>query len=127
MKAITLLGVACLATILATSAHAAAIGDPAPPLTIERWVKGAPVKTGVGQNHLVVVEFWATWCPPCRKSIPHLTEVQKKFASKGVAIVGVSDETLAEVQPFVTSQGASMDYRVAIDSSKRMFKNWMTA
>ena len=115
----------CAASVSLNS-KAANIGDPAPAVTIERWVKGAPVKVGPGTN-IYVVEFWATWCPPCRESIPHLTEMQKKYVSQGVVIIGVSDEAVAEVQPFVTAQGARMDYRVAVDSSERTFNNWMKA
>ncbi len=107
-------------------AQAARIGDPAPPLRVERWVKGAPVKMGPGTN-IYVVEFWATWCPPCRKSIPHLTELQKEYGPKGVTIIGISSEKVEEVTPFVTAQGANMNYRVAVDSSRTSIKQWMEA
>ena len=115
-----------LAAGLLCSAQAARIGDPAPPLRVERWVKGAPVKIGPGTN-IYVVEFWATWCPPCRKSIPHLTELQKEYGPKGVTIIGISSEKVEEVTPFVTAQGANMNYRVAVDSSSTSIKQWMEA
>jgi thiol-disulfide isomerase/thioredoxin len=108
------------------SVHAARIGDPAPPLRVERWVKGNPIRIAPGTN-IFVVEFWATWCPPCRKSIPHLTELQQKYGPKGVAIIGISSEKVEEVSPFVTSQGANMNYRVAVDSSGTSMKAWMDA
>jgi thiol-disulfide isomerase/thioredoxin len=53
------------------------IGDPAARLKGLQWVKGGPVKLQKG--NIYVVEFWATWCPPCRVSIPHLTKLQKKI------------------------------------------------
>lgn len=105
---------------------AGSIGDAAPALTVEHWIKGPPVKVGPGGN-IFVVEFWATWCGPCKRTIPHLTEVQKRFANRGVVVIGVSDEKLVTVQPFVAAQGESMAYRVAVDSSKRSFQNWHTA
>src|SRR5688572_28676628 len=64
-------------------------GDPAAPLKIKEWVKGGPLDVHDGKN-VYVVEFWATWCPPCRTSIPHLAELQKRFKNRGVVIVGIS-------------------------------------
>lgn len=120
---------AAAAAVLISSAlpvKAATLGDPALPLTIERWVKGAPVKVGPGTN-LFVVEFWATWCGPCKQSIPHLTELQRKHAGQGVIIVGVSSEPLNDVAPFVAGQGDGMAYRVAIDSSEGSQHRWFAA
>ena len=85
-----LLGAALILGV-AMSSTAAKLGDPAAPLSIKEWVKGKPVDVKDGKN-IYVVEFWATWCGPCRTSIPHLTELQKKFKDKGVVFVGVSDE-----------------------------------
>jgi thiol-disulfide isomerase/thioredoxin len=113
----------CLATV---NLSAASIGDPAPAVAVERWVKGNPVRIGQGTN-IFVVEFWATWCAPCRKSIPHLTSLQHKYAAQGVVVVGFSKEKADMVQPFVTAQGAAMNYGVAVDASGRTFNNWMTA
>ncbi|MGC3960909.1 MAG: TlpA disulfide reductase family protein [Verrucomicrobiota bacterium] len=115
---------ALLVFAVITSLPAASLGDPAPQPVVERWVKGSPVRIAPGTN-IFVLEFWATWCGPCRKTIPHLSELQKKYADKGVIIIGFSDEKLETVQPFVTAQGGNMDYRVVIDSSKRTFNNFM--
>jgi thiol-disulfide isomerase/thioredoxin len=118
----------CLGLLLSTAptATCASLGDKAPPVTVERWIKGAPVRIGPGPN-VFVVEFWATWCGPCKRSIPHLTELQAKYKDRGLVIVGVSDEPAADVIPFVASQGGAMDYRVAVDTSRRTFNNWMPA
>src|SRR5882672_1844503 len=84
--------------------RAANLGDPAGPLDISDWVKGEAVDLENAKGkRVVVIEFWATWCGPCRVSIPHLTELQKKYAPRGVAIVGVSDETSATVKSFVSN------------------------
>jgi len=82
-----------------------------------------------------VVEFWATWCGPCRTSIPHLTELAKKYKGK-VDFAGISvwerektvPEIKAKVGKFVTDMGEKMDYHVAIDTAdKKMANNWMAA
>src|SRR5688572_31415817 len=106
--------------------RAGSIGDVAPPLTVQNWIKGSPVKIAPGTN-IYVVDFWATWCGPCLKSIPELTALQRKYADKGVIIIGISDEPPAKVAEFVSSQGAGMDYRVAVDPSQRSMKSWHTA
>ena len=72
---------------LPVQAQTLGIGDPAPKLAVKSFVKGEPVSEfEPGKNY--VVEFWATWCGPCKTSIPHLTELQKKNPS--VTFIGVS-------------------------------------
>jgi thiol-disulfide isomerase/thioredoxin len=112
------------------------IGDPAPPLAVSRWVKGDPVKT-FDKDKLYVIEFWATWCGPCRESIPHLTAVQKAHKDR-ITVIGVSvaEEDQAKVEPFVRKMGERMGYAVAIDDvpagdtrgqNGQMMKLWTTA
>lgn len=115
-----------LLAVLTTSALAARLGDPAAPLSIKEWVKGKAVDIKDGKN-IYVVEFWATWCPPCRTSIPHLTELQKKFKDKGVVIVGISDETADKVKPFVEKMADTMDYVVALDDERKSNEGYMKA
>ena len=101
------------------------LGDPAWPLTGLTWIKGGPVEFKPGTVY--VVEFWATWCPPCKKSIPHLTELQHKYKDKNLVIVGVSDEETKVVTPFVEQKGAEMDYVVAVDTSGKVVDGYMGA
>ena len=103
----------------AVGLRAGELGDTAKPLDIKEWVKGSAVTLADGKGKTIyVVEFWATWCPPCRASIPHLTELQKKFKDKGVVFVGVTDEKSDVVKKFVEKMGDKMDYNVAIDGGK---------
>lgn len=107
---------------------AADLGDPAAPLHIAEWVKGRPVDLAQAKGkQIVVVEFWATWCPPCRTSIPHLTELQKKFGPKGIVFVGITDEEPTVVKPFVKKMGDQMNYTVAIDQDHQTGKGYMEA
>jgi thiol-disulfide isomerase/thioredoxin len=99
-----------VATLWEPRLSALELGDRAPDLTSVTWVKGAAVKP---EGLITVVEFWATWCPPCRESIPHLTSLQKKYHDT-VQIVGLSNEEPGTVKPFVDAMGAKMDYHVGI-------------
>jgi thiol-disulfide isomerase/thioredoxin len=124
MRSLTMTALAiCL---VALPAFAAALGDPAPPLSIGTWLKGGPVEVGEDKG-VVVVEFWATWCPPCKDSIPHLTELQKQYADKGVSIVGITDEEEGTVRPFVEQMGDQMGYAVAIDDEGKTGQAYMAA
>lgn len=108
------------------TAFAAELGQPAAPLKIREWIQGKPVDLATAKGkQVVVVEFWATWCGPCRTSIPHLTEMQKKF--KDVVFIGVSDEDSATVKKFVNKMGDQMDYTVAIDDNRQTSKGYMEA
>jgi thiol-disulfide isomerase/thioredoxin len=101
------------------------VGDTAPGLDIEQWVKGD--ETTIESGKVYVVEFWATWCAPCRKSIPHLTELQKQFGDDGLTIIGVSTEETDVVEPFVKKQGKKMDYTVGVDRRNATSRAWMEA
>src|SRR5262249_10637651 len=110
------------------------VGDPAPKLDVKSFVKGDPV-AALEPGRVYVVEFWATWCGPCRVSIPHLTELQKKHPD--VAFIGVSiwEHDQNAVKPFIDTMGDQMAYRVAVDSIPEnagagdglMATNWMKA
>jgi len=129
-KYLTFLGLAIagIITITTSKLTAASLGDAAPPLKISTWIKGDAVdmEKGKGKN-VYVVEFWATWCPPCRESIPHLTELQKKFKDKGVVFVGISTEKERVVRPFVEKMGEKMDYVVALDDGDKTSDGYMKA
>ena len=87
----------------------------APKLEVSSFVKGEPISS-LELGKLYVVEFSATWCGPCRATIPHLTELQKKHP--GVNFIGVSvwEQDQSQVKPFVEKMGDKMSYRVAMDS-----------
>ncbi|MEI8281545.1 MAG: redoxin family protein [Armatimonadota bacterium] len=132
MKLSRCLAISSLTVLTALSADQGLnIGDKAPKLPVTKWVKGSAQTLGNGK--VSVVEFWATWCGPCRQSIPHLTELAHKYKGK-VNFVGVSiwehqpsDYTTA-VPAFVKDFGAKMDYNVATEGPGAfMAKNWMTA
>lgn len=113
----------------AADAGALSIGDSAPQLEIDKFVKGQPVSR-FEKGKTYVVEFWATWCAPCRELIPHLTKLQAE--NPQATFIGVSiDEETDKVKPFVDEMGQKMNYRVAIDARQgdngRMAKSWIEA
>ena len=110
------------------------VGDSAPPLVIAKWAKGQPISK-LGDGKVNIVEFWATWCGPCKVSIPHITELAKKYKDKA-NFIGVDsfehDPNAAtcypKVEKFVADFGDKMDYNVAIDGVEgTMGKTWMDA
>lgn len=74
------------------------LGDIPPEIEAKEWFNSPPLTLASLKGKIVVVEFWATWCPPCRRSIPHLVELHKKYSGKGVVIIGLSDEPPAMVR-----------------------------
>ena len=143
------LGLATLAMILSGATLATAqeltIGSKAPKLDIEHWVsngndKFKPVKE-FETGKVYVVEFWATWCGPCVKSMPHLAATQKKYADKGVQLISVSDEDLETVKEFLEKpvKGDEKDdkentygkltsvYCLTTDPDKSVYEGYMDA
>jgi thiol-disulfide isomerase/thioredoxin len=109
------------------------VGDPAPKLQTGAWVQGDPVKE-FQNGKAYIVEFWATWCGPCRASIPHLNEIYTQFKDKGLIVIGQDcwEQDDSKVAPFVKQMGDKMTYRVALDDKSSdtkgaMAKTWMTA
>jgi thiol-disulfide isomerase/thioredoxin len=122
-----------LTVLFSTSVLEAALkhGDAAPPIQITKWVKGEAVDLEKARDKkVVVIEFWATWCGPCRVSIPHLTKLQKKHA-KDVVIIGVTradqNNSLEKVESFVKDWGEKMDYTVAFEEPGKTYDAYMTA
>jgi thiol-disulfide isomerase/thioredoxin len=90
------------------------IGSKAPSIDIEHWVqngggKFAPVKE-FESGKVYIIEFWATWCGPCRAAMPHISEIQDKYASRGVTVVSVSDEDLETVKGFLEEEAGEKTY-----------------
>ena len=93
------------------------LGQALPSLNVQ-YLKARPDLAG----KVTLLEFWATWCPPCRKSIPHLNALHAKFKDKGLVIIGVTDEDKATVEPFLAQN--PMHYTPALDAGNRLGRSF---
>ena len=94
---------------------AVGVGQRAPKLEVGRWIKAKPASL-FDKGMIYVIESWATWCVPCIQSIPHLTELQKKYNDR-VKVIGIDvwEQDAARADQFVAKQGARMNYAIAQD------------
>ncbi len=83
-----------------------------------RDLQGETVRSSDLEGKVIVLDFWATWCPPCQKEIPGFIELQEQFGDEGVVVVGVSlDEgSPATVAPFVEKTG--INYSVVMGDAE---------
>lgn len=110
-----LAAVACIALGSVVLADAPKVGAAPPEIKAAGYINGADgLSLASLKGKVVVVEFWATWCPPCRKSIPHLIELHEKHKDKGLTIIGLSDEGKDVVAPF--AEKMKMTYVVGFGS-----------
>jgi thiol-disulfide isomerase/thioredoxin len=113
------------------------IGDPAPEVKYSKWLKGEPFTSFSGQQ-LYILEFWATWCGPCKAAMPHLTKLQKEYEGRATFIgVGVWEKvkegepyesSLPMVTKYVEGNQANMGYSVVADNNEQYMGNsWLKA
>jgi peroxiredoxin len=67
---------------------------------------------------VVLVNFWATWCPPCRKEMPDLETLYKQFKDQSLVILAISDEEESKVKPFIAEQ--KVTYPILLDPGRKV-------
>ena len=103
----TVLTLICTAGLLSCRAQVSS-GGMAPDFTLKD-VDGRPFNFSATRGKVVILDFWATWCPPCRMEIPHFQALYEKYRTSGLVVVGVAlDRGGAEaVKPFIEEQGVT--------------------
>ncbi|MFL9830439.1 TlpA disulfide reductase family protein [Flavobacterium sp. ST-87] len=90
------------------------INKQAPELIVEKWISEQPYIT---KDKFILIDFWASWCGPCKRAIPKLNNFQKEFKDD-LIIIGISDEP----EPVVKNQtNPAIEYFNAIDTKKRLY------
>ena len=101
---------ACAALLLFCAAPAIASGAEISPESVAGQrrpafdlpdLRGNSVSVSRWNGRVLVLNFWATWCAPCRKEIPLLNTLQKNYAGRGVQIVGIAVDTIDAVKQFI--------------------------
>jgi len=101
------------------------VGDPAPEVNVD-YIQGNSVSIAGNKHGKVhIIEFWATWCAPCKESAPHLSALQKKYGDRGLVVLGISEEDETVVKPYMAEYGADMAYAVALDPEGRTQKTYL--
>ena len=111
-----------LAAALAPAATPAAeVGQPAPDLTLPG--ADGPVKLSDLRGKVVYLDFWASWCGPCRHSFPWMNEMQAKYGARGLQVLGVNlDAKRADAEKFLAAQPAR--FALAFDAQGEAAKQF---
>lgn len=92
------------------------VGEKASDFTLED-LGGKAVNLSDFKGRVIILDFFATWCPPCRGEIPDFIELEKTYGPKGLSIIGVSTETQGELKDFAGSMG--INYPVLVDAASK--------
>jgi peroxiredoxin len=74
------------------------------------------------RGKVVLVNFWATWCPPCRKEMPDLDALFTKFKNQGFVVLAISDEEAAKVSPFIAER--KIGYPILLDPGRKVTESF---
>jgi peroxiredoxin len=110
------------ALLLASTVAQAQDAQKAPALTIKD-IRGRSIRLSDYKGKIVLLNFWATWCPPCRAEMPDLVKMQRQYAKQGLQVIGVTypPETLREVRQFARRLGVNYPIALGTKETKALF------
>ena len=85
-------------------------------------LQGKPWTLKQLRGSVVLVNFWATWCPPCRKEMPDLEKLYQRFGKQGLVVLAMSDEKAATVAPF--SNQTKYTYPILLDPGSKVHERF---
>ena len=97
------------------------VGRRAPEIRVRKWLntkKGYSLAKCRGK--VVLLDFWATWCPPCRRAMPHLQKLWEKHKDKGLVVIGLTAESESRVAPFIKQAGYT--FPIALEDRRKTRK-----
>ncbi len=109
-------------SVIASENDTAPFLDEHAPLFKTKTIDGKEFKLEDYKGKLVLVDFWATWCPPCKAELPHLKEVYEKYHKKGLEIVSISAEDAGVIKPFAKAN--KMDWIHISDPPKDLLRKY---
>ncbi len=101
------------------------VGDIPPALDFKPLIPAPPDQVITWENfdnQVVVIDFWATWCLPCREAIPHFNQMVKEFKNRPVRFISITYEPAKMIKPFLEKY--KLDTLIGIDNNFAMFKSY---
>lgn len=115
---------ALFVTLISFSAYAKELSGPAPNFTLKN-LKGETVKLSDYKGKVVMINFWASWCPPCRQEMPLLEQMSKDLSAAGFILLGVNiDEELSDATDFLKT--SPVTFPILLDPTAKvadLYKN----
>jgi thiol-disulfide isomerase/thioredoxin len=115
-KKLLIIAVTFLMSILSIESNASEVGEPAPQFTLPTLLQDKPTSLQQYKGKVIYLDFWASWCAPCRTSFPLLNKLHQKLKDKGFEVVAINlDEDKANAEKFLKE--IPVDFTIVRDST----------